>query len=134
GGGWEASVRAIGPAGLRPPLGRVLLENLFRPPAARRFGSVREARPARFFSFGCFFQPLEKIELPGHALGFCGWRRGAAEEVPALPHLPRLGDEPQRSARLDRGLERRGARGGEPATLRREVSRRPSPDQESIAS
>jgi N-succinyldiaminopimelate aminotransferase len=70
-----------------------------------------------------FDRPFER---PGHALRLRRGQRRAAEEIPAVPHLPRLGDEPVGAARLDRRMERRGARPREPPALRAEVRRRPA--------
>src|SRR6185369_9809966 len=109
--------RALGPPRLRDRLGRVLLRDLLRPPSPGRPGSRKQTGPHWLSPVGGLLESLEKIQLPGDALWIRGRGRGAAKEVPALPHLPRLGDELERPARVDCRVERRGPRGSEPAPL-----------------
>ena len=57
-----------------------------------------------------FTQPVQAQQRAGHALGLRRRRRCRAEELPALPHLPRQRDEPGGAGGEHRGLERRGPR------------------------
>ena len=116
-----AAVRAVGPARLRHRLRRVLFRDLLRPAADGRAAGGASTESDRLRAAGGVLQPVQALQLPRHALGLRRRRRRAAEEIPALPHLPRLGDEPRRAARLDRRLERRGARAREPAPVCGEV-------------
>ena len=96
----------------RPPLGGL--------EAARAAGPQRLPQPGRVH------QPVQAHQRAGHALGLRRRRRGAAQALPALPHLPRQRDEPGGAGGQHRGLERRGARGRRTATLYRAQVRRRS--------
>ena len=65
-----------------------------RPP----LGALEAARPARaataFRGLIVFSSLSKRSNVPGHALGLRRRRCGAAEGVPAVPHLPRQRDEP----------------------------------------
>ena len=60
--------------------------------AAHKLGRTDYPRLVVFSSLS------KRSNCPGHALGLRRRRRGAAQEIPALPHLPRLRDEPRRAA------------------------------------
>src|ERR1700694_495466 len=104
----------------------MLLRALLWRALPRRSAGGPPARARRLSASGRLFEPVEALERSGHALGICRRRCRRAEELPALSHLSRLGDEPAGAAGVHSGLERRGARAGEPPPVSAEISRRPA--------
>jgi hypothetical protein len=121
-GRMAAAVRAERPPRLRDRQRRVLLRDLLRR-RRRRWAACRPRRrwAARLPQPGGLHQPVQAQQRAGPALGLRRRRRRAAEGLPALPHLPRQRDEPDGAARQHRGLERRGACGGQPRAVPRQV-------------
>ena len=122
--GVAAPVRALGPPRLRHRLRRVLQRDLLRRVRSRRWArsprrSSWAARATRASS--SWARSPSARTRPGLRSGFAAGDARDPRELRALSHLPRHGDEQHRAARLDRGLEGRGARGREPAPLPREV-------------
>ena len=109
---WRDAVRALRPPRLRHRRRRVLLGGVLRRGAAaagrarRRAGAGTQRLPAA----GDLRQPVQALERAGPALGLRRRRRGARQGVPALPHLPRLGDVAGGRRGEPRRLERRSAR------------------------
>src|SRR5687768_8374123 len=99
----EAPLRALRPLRFCRRLRRVLFRDLFRSASARGPGGGKQAWADELRTAGGVLEPVEALELPGHALRVRRGRRGAAEKVSPLPDLPRLGDEPRHPARVDRG-------------------------------
>ena len=117
-----AAVRAERPPRLRHRQRRVLLRDLLpRRAAAGRPAGRAALGPRRLPQPGGLHQPVQAQQRAGPALGLRRRRRRAAQGLPALPHLPRQRDEPGGAARQHRGLERRGARGGQPRAVPRQV-------------
>ena len=122
-GRMATTVRARRPPRLRHRRRRVLLGDLFRrtPAAAGRLAGGPPPGPRRLPAAGRVLQPVEALQRAGPALRLRRRRRGDAEAVLALPHLPRLRHEPAGAGGFGRGLERRRPRARQPQALQGEV-------------
>ena len=115
-GRMEKAVRAVGPPRLRDRLGRVLQRDLLpRRAAAGRAGGGGASWAAPISAGWCAFTSLSKrSNVPGMRSGFVAGDAALHQAVPAVSHLPRQRDEPDRAGGQHRRLERRGARGRQP--------------------
>ena len=66
-------------------------------------------------------QPVEALQRAGHALGVRRRRCGHPDEIPALPHLPRLCDESGGAGCQRGGVAGRGTRARQPAPVPGEI-------------
>ena len=125
---WQQAVRAVRPPRLRHRLRRVLQRDLLPGRAAAgRAGSRRPPGPRRLPQPGVLHQPVQAQQRARHAQRLRGRRRGPAQAVPAVSHLPRQRDEPGGAAGQHRRLERRAARDREPRAVPATSSRRSRP-------
>ena len=88
----ENPVRPVRPLRLHHRLRRVLFGNLSRRSRTRRSADCRPpaCSGARLRPAGDVLQPVQALQRAGHALRLRRRRCGHHQEIPALPHLPRL--------------------------------------------
>ena len=118
---WQRLFDAVRPPRLRDRRRRMLFGDLLRRGATRRSARSRPRSASGRSDYPPprrVRQPVEALECARPALGLRRRRRGAAQAVPALPHLSRLGDVAGRRRGEHRRVERRGARAREPAQVR----------------